>query len=66
MQKEHGASTVGGSISYVPQNPWLQNLSIRDNIMFGEAWNQNKYEQTIDACALTLDLQILPQGDGSM
>ncbi|KAG2500519.1 hypothetical protein HYH03_001296 [Edaphochlamys debaryana] len=65
MVKEHGASQVGGRISYVPQNPWLQNLSLRDNIMFGEAWDQSKYEQVIDSCALTLDLQILPQGDES-
>ncbi|KAG2500538.1 hypothetical protein HYH03_001315 [Edaphochlamys debaryana] len=65
MVKEHGASQVGGRISYVPQNPWLQNLSIRENVTFGESWDQSKYDQVIDSCALTLDLQILPQGDQS-
>lgn len=65
MVKEHGTQQVGGRISYVPQNPWLQNLSIRDNVMFGEAWDENKYETVIDSCALTMDLQILPQGDQS-
>ncbi|GLI68304.1 hypothetical protein VaNZ11_012665 [Volvox africanus] len=65
MVKEHGSQQVGGRISYVPQNPWLQNLSIRDNVTFGEAWDENKYEAVIDACALTMDLQILPQGDQS-
>ncbi|GLC53728.1 hypothetical protein PLESTB_000780900 [Pleodorina starrii] len=42
MVKEHGSQQVGGRISYVPQNPWLQNLSIRDNVLFGEAWDENK------------------------
>ncbi|PNH10694.1 Multidrug resistance-associated protein 1 [Tetrabaena socialis] len=65
MVKEHGHSSVGGRISYVPQNPWLQNLSIRDNVTFGEGWDERKYETTIEACALGLDLQILPQGDQS-
>ncbi len=66
MVKEHGSMSVGGRISYVPQNPWLQNLSVRDNVLFGEAFDQAKYESVIDACALNLDLQILPKGDLSM
>ncbi len=65
MVKEHGSVHVGGRISYVPQNPWLQNLSVRDNVMFGEAWDEAKYESVIEACALNMDLQILPQGDQS-
>ncbi|GLC60118.1 hypothetical protein PLESTB_001575900 [Pleodorina starrii] len=65
MVREHGSQAVGGRISYVPQNPWLQNMSIRDNVMFGEAWQQDKYEAVIEACALGTDLQILPQGDQS-
>ncbi|GFR49015.1 hypothetical protein Agub_g11036, partial [Astrephomene gubernaculifera] len=44
MVKEHGAMQVGGRISYVPQNPWLQNLSVRDNVLFGEEWDQAKYD----------------------
>ena len=65
MVKEHGAMRVGGRISYVPQNPWLQNLSVRDNVLFGESYDQSKYDAVIDSCALTMDLQILPQGDES-
>ena len=65
MVKEHGAMQVGGRISYVPQNPWLQNLSVRDNVLFGEEFDEQKYDAVIEACALTMDLQILPQGDDS-
>ncbi|GLC48313.1 hypothetical protein PLESTB_000082600 [Pleodorina starrii] len=63
MVKEHGAAVVGGRIAYVPQNPWLQNLSVRDNVLFGEAWDERKYEAVIESCALTMDLQILANGD---
>ncbi|KAG2426904.1 hypothetical protein HXX76_012691 [Chlamydomonas incerta] len=66
MVKEHGSCNVGGSISYVPQNPWLQNLSLRDNVLFGEQFDENKYSDVIEACALTLDLQILSNGDHAM
>jgi ABC-type transport system involved in cytochrome bd biosynthesis fused ATPase/permease subunit len=66
MVKEHGSMTVGGRIAYVPQNPWLQNLSMRDNILFGEPCNEERYQEVIDACALRLDLEILPKGDLSM
>ena len=63
MVKEHGSFNVGGRISYVPQNPWLQNLSLRDNVLFGEQFDENKYTDVIESCALTLDLQILSNGD---
>ncbi|KXZ54551.1 hypothetical protein GPECTOR_4g616 [Gonium pectorale] len=63
MAKEHGSLGVGGSIAYVPQNPWLQNLSLRDNVLFGEAWDQGRYEEVIAATALEADIAILPAGD---
>ncbi|RKP25263.1 P-loop containing nucleoside triphosphate hydrolase protein [Syncephalis pseudoplumigaleata] len=56
----------GGSIhnvAYVAQQAWLQNLSIRDNILFGEAYDEQRYQQVLHACALTRDLEILDAGD---
>ncbi|KAL6759443.1 ABC transporter [Haematococcus lacustris] len=66
MVLEKGVMAVGGSISYVPQTPWVQNLTLRDNILFGLPYDEVKYKKVIHACALELDLQILPQGDQSM
>lgn len=63
MQLVKGQCELGGSVSYVPQNPWCQNLSLRDNITFGEEWDEEKYGHVIHDCALELDLQILPKGD---
>jgi ABC-type multidrug transport system fused ATPase/permease subunit len=47
----------------VPQQAWIQNATVRDNILFGKEVDQNKYEQVIDACALRPDLEILQGGD---
>ncbi|XP_070557375.1 ATP-binding cassette sub-family C member 9-like [Ptychodera flava] len=51
------------SVSYVPQKPWIQNATLRDNILFGEMFNQKRYSAVIAACALQPDIDILPAGD---
>lgn len=56
-----GEMHVGGQIAYVPQNPWVQNLPLRDNVTFGEPYDEEKYNATIDACSLRFDLGILPK-----
>eukprot|EP00883_Tetradesmus_obliquus_P000567 jgi/Sobl393_1/10597/SZX72300.1 len=66
MQPLQGtAAAAGGRVSFVPQNPWCQSLSLRDNILFGLPYEEEKYERVIHDCALELDLQILPKGDQS-
>jgi ABC-type transport system involved in cytochrome bd biosynthesis fused ATPase/permease subunit len=62
MMVQEGRLDVGGTIAYVPQSPWVQNLSLRDNILFGMPYDEQKYKAVIHACALELDLKILPNG----
>jgi ABC-type multidrug transport system fused ATPase/permease subunit len=62
MITQEGRVDVGGTIAYVPQTPWVQNLSLRDNILFGMPYDEAKYKAVIHACALELDLKILPNG----
>jgi ABC-type multidrug transport system ATPase subunit len=45
MVPVQGAATVGGKVSYVPQNPWCQNLSLRDNITFGLPFDEERYSR---------------------
>ena len=52
-----------GAISYVPQQAWIQNMTLRDNILFSKTYNKDKYDQVLDACALVEDLKILTGGD---
>ena len=54
---------VNGSISYVPQQAWMQNATLRHNIMFGKEYERLTYNKVVAACALEPDLQILPSGD---
>jgi ABC-type transport system involved in cytochrome bd biosynthesis fused ATPase/permease subunit len=45
MQLQSGEMAVGGSISYVPQTPWVQNLTLKDNILFGLPFDEARYKQ---------------------
>jgi ATP-binding cassette, subfamily C (CFTR/MRP), member 1 len=63
MDLVKGSCQIGGAVSYVPQNPWCQNLTLKENIVFGQEWDEDKYNHVIHDCALELDLQILPKGD---
>jgi len=58
-----GCVCVQGSVAYVAQQAWIQNMSLRDNILFGAAFDEHRYRAVIEACALQPDLDILPAGD---
>uniref|UniRef100_A0AAX7V9V4 Multidrug resistance-associated protein 1 n=1 Tax=Astatotilapia calliptera TaxID=8154 RepID=A0AAX7V9V4_ASTCA len=61
MDKLEGSVT--GSVAYVPQQAWIQNSSLKDNIIFGQERRQSWYQHVVEACALQPDLDILPAGD---
>jgi len=50
-------------VAYVPQQAWLQNASIKDNIIFSSPWDEARYERVLEACSLSTDLEILEDGD---
>ena len=52
-----------GSIAYVPQEAWIQNATVRDNILFGKTMSRRRYDQVVQACALESDFKILIGGD---
>lgn len=51
------------SVAYVAQQAWIQNATLRDNVLFGSPYHQRQYDKVLDACALRPDLDILPGGD---
>ncbi|ORZ16766.1 P-loop containing nucleoside triphosphate hydrolase protein, partial [Lobosporangium transversale] len=53
----------GSGIAYVSQTAWLQNSTIRDNILFGKEFDQERYDAVIEGCALVTDVEILEAGD---
>lgn len=54
---------LDSAVAYVPQNPWTENGSIRDNICFGLPFDKVRYLETIFASGLERDMEILPEGD---
>ena len=50
-------------MAYVSQQAWIQNSTLKDNILFGEAFKSNQYKKVLKACALEPDLKSLPAAD---
>ncbi|KAJ2357491.1 hypothetical protein GGF43_001425, partial [Coemansia sp. RSA 2618] len=57
------STAVLDNIAYVSQEPWLRNATIRENILFGEPFQQQRYESVLNMCALRPDIAILSAGD---
>uniref|UniRef100_A0A7N8YFT5 ABC-type glutathione-S-conjugate transporter n=1 Tax=Mastacembelus armatus TaxID=205130 RepID=A0A7N8YFT5_9TELE len=64
-EKRSGRVTVKGSVAYVPQQAWIQNATVQDNIIFGREKLKTWYNRVLEACALLPDLDILPAGDAT-
>lgn len=62
IQSNPGQCSRGG-IAYVPQAPWIERATIRDNILFGTPFIPDRYALVLFACALEVDLARLPAGD---
>ncbi|KAH6646530.1 P-loop containing nucleoside triphosphate hydrolase protein [Truncatella angustata] len=74
MRKTGGSITLGASRGFCPQSAWIQNASVKENIIFGrkdtstsskseQASNSRWYNDVLDACALRPDLDMFPYGD---
>ncbi|NXR46089.1 MRP1 protein, partial [Hippolais icterina] len=63
MDKKEGYVVVKGAVAYVPQQAWVQNATLEDNIIFGREMSEGRYKRVIEACALLPDIEILPSGD---
>ncbi|KAM8798714.1 ATP-binding cassette sub-family C member 6 [Eudromia elegans] len=62
MENTDGYVTIKGTVAYVPQQAWIQNASVEDNIVFGKERDEIWFNKVIDACALQADLESFPAG----
>ena len=51
------------SVSYSSQVAWIQNATVRDNILFGREYRKEWYDQVTFACALISDFEQFDAGD---
>ncbi|WVQ66385.1 uncharacterized protein L199_004565 [Kwoniella botswanensis] len=66
MKRIRGHIHFGGSVSYVPQQAWVQSGTIRENITFSaerQDVDLERVHEIIDACALRRDIDMWPHGD---
>jgi ABC-type multidrug transport system ATPase subunit len=52
-------------VAYVAQQAWIQNLSLKDNILFNQPFHLSSYNSAIDVCALLPDIAMLTKGDAT-
>ncbi|KAJ1719095.1 Canalicular multispecific organic anion transporter 1, partial [Coemansia biformis] len=63
MPLVEGSGVICGRVAYVSQNPWIMNATFRDNVLFGNDYDEQRYLQTLEACALSEDVKQFPSGD---
>uniref|UniRef100_A0A3B3Y9E1 ABC-type glutathione-S-conjugate transporter n=1 Tax=Poecilia mexicana TaxID=48701 RepID=A0A3B3Y9E1_9TELE len=63
MHRTKGFINIQGSFAFVPQQAWIQNATLRDNILFGSPYEEQRFEDILEACALGPDLKLLSAGD---
>ena len=54
-----------GKMAVVPQTPWILNETLRENVLFGEPFDESKYYQVLRAACLLDDVALLPAGDAT-
>uniref|UniRef100_H3GP31 ABC transmembrane type-1 domain-containing protein n=1 Tax=Phytophthora ramorum TaxID=164328 RepID=H3GP31_PHYRM len=63
MHQIRGTRSVQGDVAYASQQAWIQNQTVRDNILFGESYDAHHYRTVVTACQLLPDFEMLEQGD---
>ena len=54
---------VNGTISYTSQVAWIQNTTVKNNILFHKEFDEEKYNKVLEISELKPDLEILEGGD---
>lgn len=65
MRIKSGEFSFSGKVAYCPQTAWIMNATVRDNVLFGQAWDEARYWNVIDQACLGPDLKVLGDGDAT-
>ena len=63
MPTHEGKIKINGTLSYASQEPWVFSGSLRQNILFGQPFDAERYWNVLNVCALTEDIQKFDYGD---
>ncbi|KAL8784006.1 MAG: hypothetical protein Q9195_009216 [Heterodermia aff. obscurata] len=56
---------IDSAIAFVAQICFIENATIKENIIFGLPYDAGRYRKVVSACALTKDLEMLTDGDST-
>jgi ATP-binding cassette subfamily C (CFTR/MRP) protein 4 len=48
-----GNLDLNGRIFYIPQEPWVYSATVKENIIFGNPYDEMRFNEILEACALT-------------
>uniref|UniRef100_A0A8C5NMV1 ABC-type glutathione-S-conjugate transporter n=1 Tax=Junco hyemalis TaxID=40217 RepID=A0A8C5NMV1_JUNHY len=65
LEATEGCVTIKDTAAYVPQQAWVLNASVEDNILFGKEMDETWFNRVTEACALHPDLETFPAGQKS-
>ncbi|KAJ8072221.1 hypothetical protein PM082_015779 [Marasmius tenuissimus] len=63
MRKISGEISFGGHVAYCAQTAWIQNATLRENVLFGQPFDEERYWKVLEVSCLMPDLQALPAAD---
>nr|CAH7746327.1 unnamed protein product [Callosobruchus chinensis] len=66
MPLKSGKMDVVGEISFCSQEPWLFCDTVRNNILFGSPYHEDRYKRIVEVCALKSDFELFPFGDRTL
>ncbi|EDV59380.2 uncharacterized protein Dere_GG23434 [Drosophila erecta] len=66
LKAESGQLEVNGSVSYASQESWLFSGTVRQNILFGQPLDGQRYAEVVRKCALERDFDLLPLRDNTI
>lgn len=62
MRKTSGTVEVNGDL-LMSGYPWIQNATVRDNIIFGSPYDKERFKEVVHVCSLQADIDMLPGGE---
>ncbi|KAJ3132928.1 hypothetical protein HK100_004842 [Physocladia obscura] len=65
MRKVSGNMKFSGSLSYAAQTAWIQNATVKENIVFGKPFDKQKYLHALVDSALLPDMKVLQDADNT-
>ncbi|XP_067118442.1 ATP-binding cassette sub-family C member 4-like isoform X1 [Centruroides vittatus] len=66
LPSSSGEIKVKGKIAYASQEAWVFGGSVKQNILFGDVFDEEKYNNVLHVSALEKDINLFPYGDRTL